>query len=534
MFKILVSDKLPSEGLEILKREPQFQVDVKTGLKPEELKAIIGEYDAVVIRSGTKLTAEVLAAAKKLKAVARAGVGVDNVDVEAASAHGVVVMNTPGGNTISTAEHTLALLLALARNVPQAQASLKGGAWDRKSFVGTELLGKTLGVVGLGRVGFEVAKRARAFEMRVLGYDPYLHRDDAAKFGIEICPELDELVRQSDYITVHTPLNDATRGLIGVRELGMAKPGVRVINCARGGIVDEKALAAAIRSGKVAGAAVDVYEEEPPADRSLIDLPQVVCTPHLGASTEEAQVTVAVAAAEQLVDALLRNEVRFAVNLPSVAGSEMESLKPYLTLAERMGSIAAALLAGRPRNVRLAYSGEVAGLAVELISASFAVGLTRMMVEETVNLVSAPAVLSRHGVRLDEVKTSVGQGRETLLEATVTADGSTVSVTGTVFGGNTPRIVAINGYPLEAIPYGPLLILNNQDRPGLIGDIGSVLGEAGINIARMNFGRKSRHGDAITVLNLDAGPTTDVLEKIGRIEAIRSVRSVMLPPVPAS
>ena len=526
-MKVLISDKLPDIAVKILTSEPSITVDNKPGLAPDQLKAIIGEYDGIIIRSGSKLTAEILEAATRLKAVARAGVGVDNVDVKAASRKGIIVMNTPGGNTTSTAEHTWAMMLALARNIPQAYASIKRGEWDRKSFTGTQLSGKTLGIIGLGRIGLEVAKRAIAFEMKVIAYDPYITPERAAQLGIEMAA-LDAMWPRADFITVHTPITAETKGLIGAAQIAKMKDGVRLINCARGGIIDEEALADAVQAGKVAGAAIDVFTSEPPTSRRLADLPHVVATPHLGASTEEAQITVAIDAANQLVDALTGRGVRFAVNMPTIDAQEVKVLEPYIHLAEKMGSLLRQLGDGQLKAVEVCYTGDLAAINVTPVTRSLTAGLLKPVLEENVNLVNAPVLAAERGVAITESRSSASGDFTTTIQVKMITDQGSHSVEGTLFGKNDPRIVNINGYHVEVMPRDTLLVILNQDRPGLIGDIGRVMGKGGVNISSMTFGRKQAGGDAMTVLNLDVRPTAAILDEVRKIENAHVVLAIEL------
>lgn len=524
-MKVLICDKLPEQCSEII-RNAGLEPVVKTDMTPEQLKANIGQYDGVIVRSSTRITADALSAAGRLRVVCRAGVGVDNVDVVAASKKGVVVMNTPGGNTVSTAEHTVAMLLALTRSIRQAANSVKEGKWDRKKFTGTQLAGKTLGVVGLGRVGFEVARRAAAFEMRVLAYDPYITTEKAAQCQASLVKRLDDLYRQSDYITLHTPLTDDTRGLVGKRAFGLMKKGVRIINCARGELIDEEALHDAIVNGTVAGAALDVFEQEPPTNKKLLALEQVLPTPHLGASTEEAQVAVALDAARQTVDALLGKGIRHAVNLPAMDLEELEQIRPYLVMAEKMGILEAQLMQGGVRAVDVTYSGDVAKQRVALITSSLLAGLLKPVLAEDVNVVNAPILAKERGIRVNETKSSATEDFTTLVTAVVRTESESRSVAGTVLGKREMRIVRIDGYDVEAIPEGNLLVVFALDKPGLIGNLGTLLGREGINIARMTFGRQEVGGKAITVLNLDGRVTKGLVESVGRVEYVESVRHV--------
>lgn len=524
---VFVADTFPDQGLDILRRAG-LEVVYRTDLKGDALKQHIALADGVIVRSATRLTADVIAAGQRIRAICRAGVGVDNVDVDAASKRGIIVMNTPAGNTIATAELTIALMMALSRKIPQANATLRSGAWDRKRFMGTQLAGKVLGIVGLGRVGCSVARRAVGLEMKVVGYDPFITKERAAQYGVDLKKSLTEVLTCADYVSVHTPLTADTQGLVGARELALMKDGVRLINCARGGIIDEDALYAAIKSGKVGGAALDVFSEEPPKDRRLVDLEQVISTPHLGASTEEAQIQVSVEAAEQMADALLNRGVRNAVNLPTADTKELEILRPYATLAERMGALAMQLIQGSIRGVELAFSGDVSKHNVKLVTTSFLCGLLRPIFANDVNLVNAPLLAADRGIQVRETSSNVPGDFSNLIAASIQTDDAKRSVAGTLFGRRDARIVEIDGYLVEAIPQGHLLVLFNQDRPGLIGAIGTLLGRHNINIARMTFGRREAGGDAITVVNVDTPIPQPVLAEVQKIENVTTAHLISL------
>jgi D-3-phosphoglycerate dehydrogenase len=526
-FRVLIADKLPPAAVEILQREPEIQAEAKTGMTPDELKAVIGNYHGIVVRSATRLTADVLERAANLRAICRAGVGVDNVDIDAASLKGIVVMNTPSGNTVSTAEHSIAMLLALARNIPRACESLRAGKWDRKSFTGTQLAGKTIGVIGLGRVGLEVGRRCKAMGMTVVGYDPYISRARAEENQVELC-ELDEIYKRSDFITVHTPLTDETRGLIGKAQFGKMKPGVRLLNCARGGIIDEKALAEAIRSRKVGGAAIDVFSSEPPTDRELIELDQVVATPHLGASTEEAEFNVAIDAAKQMADALLDRGIVNAVNFPALDTKEAARLRPFCLLAEKIGTLQRQLIEGQLKSAAITYYGELAKADVGPVTRSVTVGLLRPVLEENVNLVNAPMLAQARGIDVSETKSSEPTDFAALVSVKVSTNQRDMTIDGTVFGRADPRIVSIDGYRVEVVPRGDVLILFDEDRPGLIGAIGTLLGKSGVNISCMTFGRKQAGGDAITVLNIDGPVSAELLDQVRRVPNVVAAHVVRL------
>jgi D-3-phosphoglycerate dehydrogenase len=525
-MNVLVSDNLSPRGIEILKNAG-LEVDVKTGMSPEELKACIGEYHGLIIRSATKVTADIVDAATNLKVVGRAGSGLDNVDKTAATKKGIVVMNTPGGNTITTAEHTIALMFALARQVPQATASMKAGKWEKKRFMGVELYNKTMGIVGIGNIGKQVAKRALALGMNVIGYDPYLSEENAKEMGIEKV-ELPALFKRSDFITIHTPITADTKNLISKKTIREMKDGVRIINCARGGIVNEADLYEALKNGKVAGAALDVFEKEPPGDSPLLTLDNVICTPHLGAATEEAQENVAVAIAEQVVDYLVNGVIRNAVNFPSVPADQVQKLKPYLTLAERLGSFASQVFEGAVTEITIEYRGEASALNIAPMNIALLKGFLTTSLEETVNFVNAPVIAKERGIAVKEMKSADGGDYQSMIVLRVRTDGKENSLAGTLLGRMDPRIVRINNFPVEIVPEGNMLFMYNNDRPGVIGNIGSFLGKCSINIARMHFGRETAGGMAISVVSIDTPVTPAQLEEIKKIPNILSVRVVNL------
>ncbi len=524
-MKVLVSDPLAQDGLDILRRS--FEVDVKTGLKEDELVNIIGEYDALVVRSGTKVTARIIEAGKRLQVIGRAGVGVDNVDVDAATRCGIVVVNAPDGNTIAAAEHTIALMLALARHIPQAYASLVlQRKWDRKSFIGVEVTGKTLGVVGLGRIGREVAQRGRGLRMRVLGYDPYVSGDLAASLGIEICP-LDDLLAQSDFVTVHVPKTAATVGLIGARELGLMKPTARLINCARGGIVDEAALQEALATGKLAGAALDVFASEPPFDGTLLDSPHLIATPHLGASTEEAQVAVAYDVAQQVVDVLSGRPPAHPVNAPIIPAETQAQLLPFCELAEKLGR-AAHQLADQPLNqIRITYAGQLATMDTDLLRALIVKGLFQDAIEARVTLVNATLIARDHGLRITEEKTGDAGHFANLITLSFDDAGKERVLSGTIMH-NLPFAVRVDQYWLDFVLRGYQLLAFHRDRPGMIGAVGQVTAKHDINIAFMGLGRLQPRGDALMALTFDEYAPPEVLAEIKQIPDIYSVRLLQL------
>jgi len=526
MIKILVSDALSGEGLKVFQECKEFSVDVKTDLKPDALKEIIKDYDGLVVRSATKVTKDIIEAAKKLKVIGRAGVGLDNVDLEAATKKGIIVMNTPAGNTISTAEHTFSMILALSRNIPQANSSTKKGEWKRSKFMGVELYGKTLGVVGFGRIGSEVAKRALSFGMKILAYDPFLSADVAENIGVEIA-ELKKVLQESDYITVHTPLTDETRHMISDKEFSLMKKSARLINCARGGIIDEPALVKALKEGKVAGAAMDVFESEPlSADNELLKLDNVIITPHLGASTEEAQVNVAVEVAEIVRDALLGRGIRNAANYPCLEAEVCKILNPYVNLAEKLGMFAAQLVEGRFQELNIKYSGEITTHDLSSVTMALAKGVLSPILKETVNFVNAVSLLKERGIKLRESKSSQEGEFVNLIQLDIKTDKETKSVCGTLSSNKQPRIVKIDDYYLELYPVGEMVFIRNWDKPGLIGSLGTLMGQQGINIAAMTFGRDKPGGKAISVLNVDSQVSADIQEKIKKLENILTVKVI--------
>ncbi|MFA6141820.1 MAG: phosphoglycerate dehydrogenase [Candidatus Omnitrophota bacterium] len=526
-FKVLISDSLSKEAVDILQKEKEFKVDVNTKLTPEELKKVIKDYDALLVRSATKVTKDIISAADKLKIIGRAGVGLDNVDVEAASKKGVIVVNTPGGNTISTAEHTFSMMLALSRNIPQADLSMRKGEWERKKFMGVELYGKTLGIAGLGRIGTEVAKRALSFGMKVLAYDPYLSAEKAKDLGIEPA-DLNHLFKESDYITVHTPLTDETRHMISDKEFGIMKKGVRILNCARGGIVDEEALARAIESGKVAGAAFDVYEEEPPKNSKLSKFEKVVMTPHLGASTEEAQVNVAIDVANTVRDALLGRGIRNAVNVPCVDAEMYKVIEPYLKLAENIGSMHAQLAEGHVKRVKIRYVGDLVKYDLAPFTVSIMKGMLTPILQETVNYVNALVIAKERGMNIIESKTAELRDFASLIVVEVETDKATSVICGTLFTKVDPRIVKINEFYVDCVPTGNMLIVFNKDVPGIIGQLGTIFGKNDINVASVSFGREEKGGRAISVWNVDSDVPKKVLDDMRSAKNVEAVKLVKL------
>ncbi len=520
MPKVLISDKMSPLAEEILKSRG-IEVEVATGLPPEDLVKKIDSYDGLIVRSSTKVTGEVLDAADQLKAVGRAGIGVDNIDVQGATQHGVVVMNTPSGNAITTAEHAIALLFALARQIPPADRSTQAGKWEKSRFMGVEVTGKTLGIVGCGNIGAIVAERAQGLKMRVISYDPFLSPDRALDLGVEKV-ELDELLARADFISLHVPRTEQTAGMIDAEALKKTKPGVRIINCARGGLVVEQDLRAAIESGQVAGAAFDVFSEEPARDNVLFGLDQVICTPHLGASTTEAQEKVAVQIAEQMADYLLTGAVTNALNMPSLSAEDAARLAPYMTLAEQLGSFAGQLTRSGLKKVRIEYEGHVAELNCRPLTQAALTGLLSPILD-TVNMVNAPVLARERDIAVTEVKHDRDSDYQTLIRLSVTTERGPRSVAGTLFGGSKPRIVDVKGIAVEAELGQHMLYISNEDRPGLIGGLGSILGDAKVNIATFHLGRAEAGGDAIALVHVDEPIAEEVLARITALPQIKQV-----------
>ena len=520
MPKVLIADKLSPQAMEVFKQRG-VEADVKTGLSPEDLKKIIGGYDGLAVRSATKVTADVLEQAKNLKVIGRAGIGVDNVDVAAATARGIVVMNTPFGNSVTTAEHTITLMMAMARQIPQANASTHAGKWEKNAFMGVELAGKTLGLIGCGNIGSIVADRAQGLKMKVIVYDPYLSKERANAIHVEKV-ELDVLFERADFISLHTPLTETTRNIVNKNTLKMCKKGVRIINCARGGLVGEADLKAAIESGQVAGAALDVFEEEPAKKNVLFGLPQVVCTPHLGASTAEAQENVAVQVAEQMSDYLTSGAVSNALNIPSMSAEDAAKLRPYLLLADQLGSFAGQLTETGLKEIRIEYEGAAARLNTKPLTAVALKGLLAPLMDN-VNMVNAPVIAKERGINVSATSHERAGDYQTLIRMTVVTDKRSRTVAGTLFA-DKPRIVEVGGIKLEASLASRMLYVNNDDKPGLIGNLGTLLGKAGINIANFHLGRNDEHNEAIALVEIDQQVTADVLEAIGKLPSVRQAK----------
>jgi len=527
-FRVLLSDSLASQGVEVLRRQPRLQVDVKTGLKPAELAAIIAPYHALLIRSATKVTREVIEAATALKVIARAGVGVDNVDLDAATRRGIVVMNSPAGNSVTTAEHAISMMMALARHIPAANSSTKSGKWERGKFMGTEVCNKVLGLIGLGNIGRIVADRALGLKMKAIAYDPILTAEAAARLGVELV-SLNELYERADFITVHAPLTDDTRGLVGAAAFERMKKGVRIINCARGGIVDEAALAAAIESGKVAGAALDVFvDEPPPPDHPLLKLPQVIATPHLGAATDEAQVQVALDTAQQVVDFLLDGVARHAVNIPALSPKELQSILPHLQLAERLGKLAAQLIGEAPDEVTIGLGGDAANLNAEPLCAAALKGLMSAFLDEPLNYVNAPFIARERGIRVVETRSRESTDYINTLSLTVHTPAGVHEVAGSVVGNRAMRLIRIDGFRVEAVPEGYFLMLHNRDVPGVVGAVGTMLGQAKINIAGLELGRDRVGGMALSLVEVDGPVPNEILERLKTLPGITSAALIKL------
>jgi D-3-phosphoglycerate dehydrogenase len=517
--RVLVSDPLAEEGLEILKKA--FDVDVKTDLKEDELCRIIGDYDALLVRSGTDVNAKVIEAGNKLKFIGRAGVGVDNIDMDAATRKGIIVANAPEGNTLAATEHTMAMMQSLARNIPQANASLKKKEWKRSKFMGVELNEKTLGIVGFGRIGREVAKRANAMDMKCVAYDPFITKERAAQLGVEMMSMAD-LFRVADVITVHTPLIAETKHVINAKTIATMKDGVRIINCARGGIIDEKALYDAIKSGKVAGAALDVFEEEPPTESPLLTLDQVIVTPHLGASTVEAQLNVAVSVAKQCVEVLKGGSAKYVVNAPMVPPELAEVLQPFAQLAEKMGRFVTQIAGGRLSSVELIYGGELSAYAgsMKYVTRLALKGLLDPVLQQPINIVNADFIAKERGISVSETVTQESSGFKNLITIRIKTDKGEETVSGTVFFKGRSRIVAVGGYTMDMIPEGYVIVSRHLDKPGVIGRASTILGKCNINIAGMQVGRVHPGEQAIMILNIDSEVPPEVMEEIRGLPGI--------------
>ena len=526
--KVLIADSISPRGVDELSRDGALEVSFQTGLTESELVKIIPEFSALVVRSQTKVTAQILNAGARLRVVGRAGVGVDNVDVETATRRGIIVLNAPGGNTVSTAEHTFSLLLSVARKIPQADASMRGKSWDRKNFEGIELYDKTLGVIGMGRIGSELSRRAIAFGMRVVAYDPYLSAARARTLQVELVDELDDLLASANFISLHMPLTEETHHMVDATRLEKTKRGVRVINCARGGLIDEDALADALHSGQVGGAALDVFKTEPlPSDSPLRTAPNLVLTPHLGASTAEAQESVGIEIAQSIRAALLEGTIRNAVNMPNLDAKTLSIIGPHLRFGEKLGRFLSQVAPRRVEQLNINYSGKVNEVDTTAITRSILKGFLQNAGGTEVNEVNAPAFAESLGLKITETRLSALGDYTDMLELSAVADGKTVSVGGAFFGA-TPRIVSVNSRPVEARPHGIVLVLENTDRPGIVGRIGTLLGDHGVNIATMSLSRNQAGGTALTVLNLDTAPSEELLAEIRASGDIHSAQVIEL------
>lgn len=526
-MKILISDPLSDAGIQLLQETPGVDVHVDTGLNSEKLKEIIGDFDALIIRSATHVSADILSCAARLKAIGRAGIGLDNVDIKEASRRGIVVMNTPEGNTITTAEHTIAMIMALSRNIPQATASLKAGRWEKKNFKGQEVFNKTLGLIGAGHIGRIVADRARGMKMKVVVYDPYLKPEAVEKMDCEPV-SLNELLSRADYITIHTPKTAETSHMINQEAFAAMKKGAMLINCARGGIVDEDALYEALNSGHLAGGAFDVFESEPPGESKLMSLPNFICTPHLGASTREAQDNVAIEVAEQMIAYLLHGSVKNAVNVPSISAELMTVLQPYAILLERMGSLQAQLSDSAVVEVKIDYSGVITRYDSTPLTTAMLKGLLTPILKYDVNFVNAPYIAAERGIKVVESKTRTSDDFASLIKLTVKNLEDENIVSGAIFGKKLPRILRINNFHLEAIPEGHNLMIHNENVPGVIGEIASTLGKSDININRMQVGEEKEHLENVIFLSVDQMPDEATIQKILNLKNIISARKIDL------
>jgi D-3-phosphoglycerate dehydrogenase / 2-oxoglutarate reductase len=518
-MKVLISDNVAPEAIQILESTGKIEVHNRAGLSPQNLLEIISEYDGLIIRSATKVTKEVIEAGTRLKVIGRAGSGLDNVDVPAATKRGIVVMNTPDGNTITTAEHTISMILALSRNIPQATASMKANKWEKKKFEGREVYWKTLGVIGMGKIGKVVADRAMGLKMKVIAHDPYLKEEIARDMGVELV-SLDELYARSDYVTVHVPKTKETMNLIDREAISKMKDGVMLINCARGGIINEEALYEALKEGKLWGAALDVFVQEPPGEHPLLGLPNLICTPHLGASTEEAQRKVAEDVARQFVDYLLHDTVKNAVNLPSIDGELVSVLRPYLDLSEKMGRFMAHFVEGAPEEVSISYQGEVSQLDCRPLTISVLVGLLSPVVPDGINFINAPHLAKERGIKVTEAKIESAEDFVNLISITLKTNKKEAHIAGTLFGKREPRIVRLDSFTMEATPEGHLVFIKSGDSPGVIGGIGSFLGQHGININRMSVGQDLTNKLNIILLHTDITVSGPVMEGLGKLPHI--------------
>ncbi len=524
-MKVLISDPVSEEGIEILRQHAE--VDVRLGLKEDELVATIGDYEAIVVRSQTRVTDKVIQAGKKLQVIARAGAGVDTIDVDEATRRGIAVVNAPTGNTISAAEHTIALMLALSRHIPQANAKLKSGVWQRTEFMGTEVRDKTLGIIGLGNIGSEVAKRAHGLEMKLIGYDPFISDDHAKKLQVKLVP-LEELIRESDYITLHVPVTAQTKGLIGKKQLAMMKPTVRIINCARGGLIDEEALARAVKEKRVAGAAVDVFSTEPATESVLFESDNIIVTPHLGASTTEAQMVAARMVSEQIIDIFNGQPARYAVNAPFISVETLAVLAPFVKVSHLLGKLVSQLAEGQMNAIQIKHDGEISNYDTNALKAAALGGLLESISEERVNLVNANLVAAQRGLAVVEQKEATCENYTSLITVEVTTSTGVTTVAGTVMH-REPHIVRVNDYWLDIQPTGAyFLFCDHRDRPGLIGAVGKITGDADINISSMHLGRLKARGEALMVLVLDEPLPEEQRQKILSLPDVHTAKQVKL------
>ncbi|MDR3048588.1 MAG: phosphoglycerate dehydrogenase [Elusimicrobiota bacterium] len=526
MYKILMTyDSM--EGLDTLLANKEFKIEVHAKPSPEEFKTLIKDYDGLLIRSEVKVTADIIAAADKLKFIGRAGTGVDNVDKNAATQKGIVVANVPGGNTISAAEHTIGLMLSLARNIPDAYKSLKSKKWDRKNFVGAELLGKTLGLIGLGRIGMEVAKRMLAFGMKITAYDPFANEGFAKGNNIDL-KSFDAVLKEADYISIHSPLNDDTKGMINAESIKKMKDGVRIINCARGPIINEKDLSAAIKSGKVKGAALDVFAKEPPEDWTIIETDGTITTPHLAASTEEAQVKIAQEMSDVIIDYFTKGLIRNAVNVPTVDWDTYKKMAPYIELAEKIGSFQGQTLEGGIESVELKYAGNIAAFSTNPMTVAYLQGLLSHILHTKVNLVNAAVFAKERNIKITELKDHEAADYAGLITAKIKTDAGEKQISATLFSATNPRIVNINGLNVDVIPKGAMLLVTNDDKPGVVGKLGEVLGAENINIGGMNLGRKKIGGEALIIIEVDEKISPEIEAKLLKVNGVKKAKYVAL------
>lgn len=523
MYKILITDKLAQEGIDLISATEDFEPVVRTGISEDELSDIIGDYDGLIIRSATQVTPKVLEKSGKLKGIARAGVGVDNIDIPTATQKGILVMNTPGGNTLSAAEHTMALMLSLSRNVVPACNSLKEGAWDRKKYTGNQLNGKVLGVIGLGRIGMSVVKMALGFNMKVVGFDPFAAPKEAAQIGVDVTDDIERIYREADYISLHIPRNEQTTGMISAKELKMMKPTCRIVNCARGGIIVEDELYNALNAGIIAGAALDVFSIEPPENHGFQDCPNCLVTPHLGASTEEAQIEVAVEAAQILCDAIKGGPICNALNAPASSGSTPPIVCRYAELAQRIGTVMSTVAPGHLKSATIEFRGSIAEQSVDSVATAFSIGLLQPHFDVSVNMVNAPILAKQRGISIDQIKNEEIKDLESSFTATVQTDKVTRSIRGTVFGGSLLRIIDIDGFGIEVTPEDTMVIIFNDDKPGVIGSVGKVLGEHGININTMGVGHKLDEGKAILAVSLDKTPSESAASELADLDFVNEM-----------